>query len=134
MASRSSAVPATGVYLVKLARMAAMAASLMCSGVAKCGSPAPKSTRSAPFSRSLVASITTAMVAEISMRSMRSERTLLFTSLATGMYAPYLDLLSDPANFHRRCASQFLLQPLLHQFRHQAFNRAAELRDLPHQA
>src|SRR5580692_6741865 len=52
--------------------MAAMAASLMCCGVAKCGSPAPKSTTSMPCARSLSASATTAMVAEGSMRLMRS--------------------------------------------------------------
>src|SRR4051812_48070983 len=44
----------------------------MCSGVGKCGSPAPKSTRSAPVARSFSASATTAMVAETWMRLMRS--------------------------------------------------------------
>ena len=45
MALRTSGMPGTTVYFEKLASMAAMAASLMCRGVAKCGSPAPKSTR-----------------------------------------------------------------------------------------
>src|SRR5579872_5569137 len=54
--------------------MAAMAASLMCWGVAKWGSPAPKSTSFAPWARSLAASAVTAMVAEISIRPIRSEK------------------------------------------------------------
>src|SRR5580693_6324621 len=54
--------------------MAAMAASLMCCGVAKWGSPAPKSTSFAPCARSLAASAVTAMVAEISIRPIRSEK------------------------------------------------------------
>jgi hypothetical protein len=40
-------------------------------GVAKCGSPAPKSTSFAPSARSFAAAAVTAMVAEISMRPMR---------------------------------------------------------------
>ena len=55
--------------------MAAMAASLMCRGVGKCGSPAPKSTRLMPWARSLAASAATAMVAETSIRPMRSAKT-----------------------------------------------------------
>src|SRR4051812_19690309 len=64
-------MPETTVYREKLASMAAIAASLMCRGVAKCGSPAPKSTSFAPSARSLAAAAVTAMVAEISMRPMR---------------------------------------------------------------
>ena len=56
--------------------MAAMAASLMWRGVEKWGSPAPKSTRLAPWARSLAASAATAMVAETSIRPMRSAKTL----------------------------------------------------------
>src|SRR6516165_4646743 len=52
-----------------------MAASLMWRGVGKCGSPAPKSTRFAPWARSLAASAATAMVAETSIRPMRSAKT-----------------------------------------------------------
>src|SRR5579863_10708293 len=51
-----------------------MAASLMWRGVGKCGSPAPKSTRLAPWARSLAASAATAMVAETSMRPMRAAK------------------------------------------------------------
>src|SRR3954466_13763839 len=56
--------------------MAAIAASLICRGVGKWGSPAPKSTKLAPWARSLAASAATAMVAETSMRLMRSAKTL----------------------------------------------------------
>src|SRR6266568_5490651 len=72
MAWRRSLIPATAVYLVKLFWMASMPACLMCSGVAKWGSPAPKSTRSTPCERRVVASLLMAMVAEISMRPMRA--------------------------------------------------------------
>src|SRR5436190_18869289 len=44
----------------------------MCCGVGKWGSPAPRSTKSAPDERSFSASFTTARVAETSMRLMRS--------------------------------------------------------------
>ena len=75
MAWRSSGMPETMVYFVKLFWMAAIAASLICCGVGKCGSPAPKSTSFAPCARSFAASAVTAMVAEISIRPMRSEKT-----------------------------------------------------------
>src|SRR5437764_1396777 len=41
-------MPALGVYLVKPACNASMAAALMCSGVSKSGSPAPKPQTSIP--------------------------------------------------------------------------------------
>src|ERR1700674_2276995 len=41
-------MPELGVYLVKPASRAAMAAALMCSGVSKSGSPAPKPQTSIP--------------------------------------------------------------------------------------
>ena len=49
MAWRSSGMPLLGVYLVKPAARAAAAASLMCCGVSKSGSPAPKPTTSSPL-------------------------------------------------------------------------------------
>src|SRR4051794_18270195 len=67
-----SAVPPAGVYLVKLASSAAIAARLMLSGVGKSGSPAEKSTTSTPSRRSLSASAMTFMVDETLMREMRS--------------------------------------------------------------
>src|SRR4029453_1430885 len=53
MASRSSGSPAAGVYLwLRGLRQASAAASTMCAGVGKSGSPAPKPmTRSAPALR-----------------------------------------------------------------------------------
>src|SRR6187401_3127652 len=48
MAWRSSGVPELGVYFVKPVSIAACAASLMCSGVSKSGSPAPKPQTSMP--------------------------------------------------------------------------------------
>src|ERR1700760_3340254 len=48
MAWRSSGVPLLGVYFVKPVSMAAWAAALMCSGVSKSGSPAPKPQTSMP--------------------------------------------------------------------------------------
>ncbi len=73
-ASRNSTVPPAAVYREKLFLIAAMAASLMCSGVLKCGSPTPKSTMSTPLARSFSAAAATAIVAEASMRWMRLVR------------------------------------------------------------
>src|SRR5437667_688400 len=62
MTCLSSAVPLTGVYLVKFWLMARMAARLMLSGVGKSGSPALKSTTSLPSRRRRSASAATFMV------------------------------------------------------------------------
>src|SRR5580700_1557023 len=48
IACRSSGIPELGVYLVNPASRDAMAAALMCSGVSKSGSPAPKPQTSIP--------------------------------------------------------------------------------------
>src|SRR5688572_13347682 len=48
MAWRNSGMPLLGVYLVNPSLMALMQASLMCCGVSKSGSPAPKPTTSWP--------------------------------------------------------------------------------------
>src|ERR1700722_15610965 len=48
MAARSSGMPEDGVYLVKPASSEPIAAALMCSGVSKSGSPAPKPMTSWP--------------------------------------------------------------------------------------
>src|ERR1700758_3737484 len=77
MALRSSGIPFTAVYLVKFSWIALMAASLMCCGVLKCGSPMPMSQRSMPLARSLAASAVMAIVAEISIRFRRAENGLL---------------------------------------------------------
>src|SRR3984893_4374989 len=48
MAARNSGMPALGVYLVKPACNASIAAALICSGVSKSGSPAPNPHTSMP--------------------------------------------------------------------------------------
>src|SRR5439155_231619 len=48
MAWRNSGMPAAGVYFVKPSASALAAASLMCCGVSKSGSPAPNPTTSSP--------------------------------------------------------------------------------------
>src|SRR5512146_1611340 len=95
--------------------MAAMAASLICCGVEKCGSPAPNSTRSAPAALSLAASATTAMVAEISIRLTRSLN--CFTAGTVAISASLLNCC---------CAVEFFSQALVHQIRHQAAGSAAQ--------
>src|ERR1051326_492925 len=100
--------------------MALIAASLMCWGVEKCGSPAPNSTRSAPPAFSLAASATTAMVALISMRFTRSLN--CFTAGTVAIC--YLTSLCG------RGAMEFIPQPLLHQLRHQPAHGAAKAKNL----
>src|SRR4051794_28442128 len=100
--------------------MAAIAASLMCWGVGKCGSPAPNSTISAPPALSCAASATTAMVAEISMRLTRSLNCFTAGSVAIlYLYSKY-----------GCCAMEFLSQPLFHQFRHQPAHGTAKAKNL----
>src|SRR6266566_7734687 len=48
LACRNSGMPLAGVYFVKPSASALAAASLMCCGVSKSGSPAPKPTTSWP--------------------------------------------------------------------------------------
>ena len=67
-----SGMPAAGVYLVKPAASAWMQASLICCGVSKSGSPAPKSTTSTPCARNFSASAATFMVDETLINEMRS--------------------------------------------------------------
>src|ERR1039458_6836775 len=76
--------------------MAAIAASLMWRGVGKCGSPAPKSTRLAPWARSLAASAATAMVAETSIRPIRSAKT--FEGAETVIAPLSLQIFDQPQN------------------------------------
>ncbi len=64
MAFLSSGMPATSVYLVKPLFNASMAASLMCSGVSKSGSPALKLMMSSPAARNWAARAETARVAD----------------------------------------------------------------------
>src|SRR5690606_8944098 len=64
-------VPAAGVYLVLPSRIALWAASLMCSGVSKSGSPAPRERTSLPWALSSAALAVTARVGEGLMRPTR---------------------------------------------------------------
>src|SRR5580692_8227156 len=82
-----------------------MAASLMCCGVGKCGSPAPKSTSLAPWARSFAASAATAMVAETSIRPIRSAKT--FCAAATVIVLLSLQILRFASN-NRLNADDFL--------------------------
>ena len=107
MASRNSGVPPTAVYREKLFWMAAIAASLTCCGVEKCGSPAPKSTTSIPCWRSLSASATTAMVAEGSMRLIRSVSLTAGVASVTGVILIFL------SSFFFRPCLVFLTSALL---------------------
>src|SRR3989337_3408307 len=120
MDCRSSRVPGVAVYLLKLSRMARMAASLTLSGVGKSGSPAPKSTRSAPSARSFSASIMTAMVEETEILETRCEND---NSPVRGASCNFFIRL-----YHLRP------KPLLHRRRHQTPHVSAQLADLPQQA
>jgi hypothetical protein len=72
MASRSSGSPAAGVYLWFFgSRAAAAAASTMCSGVGKSGSPAAKLTTGLPSAFSCLAFASTLSVADSVMEPMR---------------------------------------------------------------
>src|SRR5258708_17947784 len=121
MAVRSSGMPGTEVYLVKFCWIAAMAASLICCGVGKCGSPAPNSTRSAPAAFSLAAAEATAMVAEISIRSTRSLNCFTAGNVA----------MASSLGFY---AVHFLRQSLFHQLRDQAAHRSAEPENFFHKS
>jgi len=55
MAAFRLGVPSTGVYLVKPALIAPIAAFLMCCGVSKSGSPAPRPMMSRPLALSAAA-------------------------------------------------------------------------------
>src|ERR1039458_903322 len=87
--------------------MAAMAASLMCLGVEKWGSPAPKSTRFAPWARSLAASAATAMVAETSIRPIRSAKTCEGVETVIALLSLQISLLVQNASQEKPTATQF---------------------------
>src|SRR4249920_1282650 len=69
----SDGVPPAAVYLVRPFCMAAMAASLMCWGVSKSGSPAPMAITSRPSAFSFAALADTARVGEGLMTDRRFE-------------------------------------------------------------
>ena len=114
IASRSSAVPAAGVYCVKFASIAACAAALTCSGVGKSGSPAPKSTTS----------ITLAAAAGRPRPPPSASATT-----AIARHARAADMSSpSPARRARRCRARGMLvaQPCSTSRRHQPAHVAAE--------
>src|SRR2546421_1927 len=73
IAARSSGIPALGVYLVKPACNASIAAALMCSGVSKSGSPAPKPHTSMPSAFIALALLSIESVSEGVSWAARSE-------------------------------------------------------------
>src|SRR5574340_272788 len=73
-------VPSTAVYLVKPPLIAAIAASLMCCGVSKSGSPAPRPTMSRPDALSAAARAVTARVGEGLMACTRRESSTVVPS------------------------------------------------------
>jgi hypothetical protein len=75
---------------VKFFSIASIAASLICRGVEKCGSPAPKSERFTPSDFNFSAAAVIAMVAETSMRPMRSANT--FVAVAVVILSSLADL------------------------------------------
>src|SRR4051794_35605781 len=87
MAALSSGRQGVGVYLVRPASRAVLAASLMKAGVSKSGSPAPKPTTSTPdFLRALALALT-ARVMDSATRAMRSARGIMAGSLQWGIRA-----------------------------------------------
>src|SRR5882724_3328251 len=64
MAARNSGMPEEGVYFVKPSASACAAASLICCGVSKSGSPAPKPQTSTPSALSFFALASMASVSE----------------------------------------------------------------------
>src|SRR5512140_2086921 len=83
MASFSSGMPSTAVYLVLPASMAWIAASLMLAGVSKSGSPAPRPMTLRPAAFSARALSVTAMVADGFTRSSAADRNGIVISLQT---------------------------------------------------
>src|SRR5215470_6187355 len=67
-------MPLTAVYFVLPPRIALAAASLMCSGVSKSGSPAPSPITSRPWALSSAALVVTAMVGDGLMRPSREAK------------------------------------------------------------
>src|ERR1700733_10123177 len=129
MALRSGAITALVVDLVRFWRSASMAAFLMCSGVAKSGSPGPKSTTSTPRAFSFSPSMSTAMVGDTEIRFTRfASRTAVLLSRALVEPQRGLDGLEVFLRNYFDAQASFDFR------RHQAGYRSAEARDLAHQA
>src|SRR5579863_2737725 len=120
----SSSVPPVLVYLVKFWFRASMAARLMLSGVGKSGSPAPKSTTSAPSRRRRSASAATFMV----------EDTLISEILEASSCT--VCIRSTPSNFLYQVLTPRQRPPLhslLNRGRHQPRDVSAQRSHLLHQ-
>ena len=83
MASFSSGMPPTSVYLVLPASMAWIAASLMLAGVSKSGSPAPRPMTLRPAAFSARALSVTAIVADGFTRASAADRKGIIISWQT---------------------------------------------------
>src|SRR5207245_1554308 len=88
MASFSSGMPPTSVYLVLPASMARIAASLMLAGVSKSGSPAPRPMTLRPAAFSARALSVTAIVADGFTRSSAADRNGIIISLQASANTP----------------------------------------------
>src|SRR5689334_20712299 len=97
IASFSSGMPPTSVYLVLPCSMAWIAASLMLPGVSKSGSPAPRPMTFRPAAFSARALSVTAIVADGFTRASEADRKdIIFSWLACGCLAVVLaDFLAD---------------------------------------
>src|ERR1700685_1401774 len=117
-----------------------MAASLICCGVEKCGSPPPKSPTSMPCPRSLSASATTAIVAEGSIRLIRSVSTSASVVAVVIYVFPLCLCVRSLGGFRPQSAFfqaagriQFFPQLKLYNFGHQPSDRASCLRHFSHE-
>src|SRR5205823_14571563 len=90
-------MPALGVYLVKPASNASIAAFFMCSGVSKSGSPAPKPHTSMPSAFMALALLSIERVSEGVSCAERSE-----ISMAVGLFKMERKLLATIEVFNQR--------------------------------
>src|SRR5580700_10229154 len=91
IAWRSSGMPELGVYLVNPASRDAIAAALMCSGVSKSGSPAPKPQTSIPSDFIALALLSIERVREgVKLEALEESciRTVFRTTCATRSFQP----------------------------------------------
>src|SRR5882757_9920270 len=88
IASFSSGMPSTAVYLVLPASMAWIAASLMLAGVSKSGSPVPRPMTLRPAAFSARALSVTAIVADGFTRSSAADRNGIVISLQANANTP----------------------------------------------
>src|SRR3989442_9605450 len=130
IASCSRRVPATGVYFVWPAAIAAAAASLIFCGVSKSGSPGPRSITSTPAARIASAACIAASVDDAFMRATFSETWNCELILVADILRN-IRVISWTGFSHGRSANvpegnlapSLLSHSLFYQWRHQAFDR-----------